>query len=247
MMNSKMILLSLRFRLFENVDLSRVPGLAKFRAAVDAIQDRRNKTAIKLVYLTASWPSEVVTEVSPADRGRTSPYGRFLTWGFQDIAGEKAFVISLMCPRRKAKAGTGDRVVRRAVGIPVRPLYEPWTRDLIYWVRDHGGKLSVELTQQRLGQIVRQELSELSHRISTKSLRQYRLVHLAKHYDFEPYDLTAYAGRSLCSGPVRMLISRRMDIHSRSALRDYFPKLLRPIYEVAPSRYTQSLESETED
>jgi hypothetical protein len=227
--------------------LSRVPGITRFRAAVDAIRDRRNKTVVKLVYLMACRPSEVVTRVSPADCGKTSPYGRFLTWGFQDIAGEKAFVISLTCARRKAKAEIGDRGVRRLVGLPINPAYEPWTKDLLFWMRDHDRKLSIELTQQRLGQIVRRELSELDPSISTKSLRHYRLTHLAKYYDFEPYDLIAYAGWSLRSRPVMGLFSRRMEIQAHSALRHYLPKLLRPIYEVDPSPYTRSLESETVD
>lgn len=228
-----------------------VPELPKFRAAVESIRIRRDSILVKAIYLTACRPCEIITDASPSDivNSKTSPYGRFVNISFKDIRGYKAFLINMVVAKRHRKAKEEeDRKVRKIIALPVDPQYEPWTPDLMYWCRDHNGVLAFHMTEQRVNQIVKANLRGLDRHISTKSLRHYRISHLAQYYDFQPYDLTAFAGWSYRGAFGSRQPSGQLDTYLHLGFGDYFIKLCKPLHELAPTQYSKSLLSiESED
>lgn len=220
-----------------------VPELPKFRAKVEAIRHRRNSILIKTIYLTACRPCEILLDASPSDitNNKTSPYGQYVRTTFREIAGNKAFLINMVVAKRHRKAkAEEDRKVRKIIALPVNPDWEPWTPDIIYWIRDHG-KLPFSLTEQHTNVIVKAELSGLDRNISTKSLRHYRISHLAEYYDFDAFDLVSFAGWSYRGAFGSRQSVGQLDTYLHPSLRHYFVKLCKPLHEITPTQYSKSL------
>ena len=148
---------------------------------------------------------------------------------------EKALlIISAIAKRRlQTKNQKEQGFIPKVIAIPVMPNYEPFTEELLKWITQHG-TLSFPLTRRSVHRIVKQNLRRLDPKVSPQSLRQWRIAHLAEKYQFDPYDLTAYAGWNVkhSFGPIKMPFNPQLDVHMHNAWRSYFPKLLKPLKEV---------------
>lgn len=232
------------------LDLSRdVPELKVFREKVDSLKDREHRTLIKLIYLTASRPCELVTKVSPSQfqhkdgTKKTEAYGTSLDSSFETLDKEKALVIKMVAARRRLRTKGEDKKVYKYIALPVNLKYEPWTLSILNWGIKNGGKLGIDLTEARLSQIIREELSGFDRKINATSLRNYRIAHLAEYYHFEPYDSIVYAGLTVKSTFGSFEIpTRQLDDYYRLHYRKYFPKLLIPINSFIKPLTEQTLE-----
>lgn len=222
-----------------------VPPIHVFRDAVNQITSQRDAAAIKLLYLTASRCSEVCTKVTPYELAnrKTKPYGRYLQFKFADFETrqdekEKILLLQLAVAKRTKKVEEGKmRLALKIVGLPCNPVYEPWTVDLLKFIRDQApqkkveDRLQVDLTRMSVQNIVRRNLGRFFPRIHPHSLRHYRITHLITDYGFNPYQITAYTGWSLKStfGAMGVQVSSNLDIYAHLQWRDYVQKLLKPI------------------
>jgi len=109
----------------------RTPDYRSFREAVDAIPDRRYRTLIKRIYLTAARVSEVITKVTPYEEGHgaTHPYGRYLDWSLVDYESEgvreKALLVQMAVAKRRRKREGKERQAYKMVVLPTSLCYEP--------------------------------------------------------------------------------------------------------------------------
>jgi hypothetical protein len=126
------------------------------------------------------------------------------------------------------------KVVVKAVALPCKPEYEPWTMDLLKWIREKG-KLSVDFTRKTVWSYTREGLAKILppkslHNIKNP-LRHFRISHLISYYGFQPYDITAYSGWTIRGTfqSMGMSVSGNLDFYAHLAWRQYFPSLLKPI------------------
>ncbi|MHC3129846.1 MAG: site-specific integrase [Candidatus Bathyarchaeota archaeon] len=218
----------------------KVPDFKRMREYIEHIPKKRDRVLIKTMYLGAFRVSEITTKVSPSDT-KTHAYGRHLTWKIADFKvnrrrKEKALLITSAIAKRRlqTKKQKARGFIPKVIGIPVMPNYEPFTEELLRWGVKHWS-LSFPLTRRSVHRIVKQNLRRLDPKVSPQSLRHWRLTHLVTHYQFDPYDLTAYAGWSLQHGfgvTGGMAVSPQIDAYMHSAWQKYFPKLLKPITEL---------------
>lgn len=126
------------------------------------------------------------------------------------------------------------KVTVRVVGLPILPLYEPWTLALTRWIQKHH-KLSFDLTRRRFTQILRENLSSILPKIDKRNrrnpLRHWRINHLLEYYHFDPMELTNYVGWSISSTyrQTGIPVSSNLDDYIHFRWQAYFPKLLKPI------------------
>lgn len=200
----------------------------RFREAVDSILSVRDQNLIKLLYLTSARPSEICTRTTPSElRNRASkPYGRQINWSFGTFKKEKdVLLIKVVLAKRRQSLPS-----YKIIALPIHPGFEPWTVDLLRRITQNK-KLEFDLTRVTVNRIVKENLSPLLDReIRAKDLRQLRLEHLAKLYDFDHFDLEAVNGFNVKKN---LLLVENTDEKIKtllqSAWRRYFPKLLRPI------------------
>jgi hypothetical protein len=97
--------------------------LEKFRAFVNQISDPRDSCLIKMLYLTASRASELLTKAAPWDllHKKTKPYGIYLKFAFQNFeispakppdklaVNEKVFLITQAVAKRTKKTKKGKK------------------------------------------------------------------------------------------------------------------------------------------
>ena len=206
-----------------------IPEFRKFREVVDHILPLRNQTLIKTLYLTAARVSEIVTKTPPWERihGQTKPFGKYMDDAIRDFGKEKVFLLKIAQTKRRGKLKAKDF---RMVALPCYPKYEPWTLDLMKY-RVNNKRSSFDLTRQRVGQIVKKELHMLDSNVNPNKLRTYRIAHLVEEYGFDQYDLMAYLGMQIKTSP-KLTELNIIDTSPDSAWKRYFPKLLKPIYEL---------------
>ena len=219
-----------------------VPEFKKMREHMEHIPKRRDRVLIKTLYLTAARASEIVTKVNPCDleKNQTHPYGKYMSWELADFqtsngSKEKALLITLATAKRrlKTKEQKEQGFIPKVIAIPCMPYYEPFTEELLRWLAK-GNTLSFPLTRRSIYRIVKQNLMNLEPKVKPHSLRHWRITHLVEKYQFNPYDLTAYAGWSVrhSFGAVGIPVTPQLEIYYHSAWQYYFPKLLKPIQEV---------------
>ena len=216
-----------------------VPEFIRFRKTIEKIRSPRDRNMFKLIYLCAARQNEVCNKVTREDN--TKPYGNFLTWEITKFKAPKdTFVIKVAILKRKTKDPSSPKF--RYVALPTDPLYEPWTVDLIKYMKQQAIEketsltLQVNLTRQRVYQIIRDRIypkfgikpnRELHF---CNILRHYRLSHLVSEYNFGIMDLVAYAGWSVKAAAGRMGIAAgQSHLYLHLKWRKYYPKLLIPL------------------
>jgi hypothetical protein len=213
--------------------LKGIPEFRKFREVVDNIRILRNRTLIRMLYLTASRVSEIVTKTSPWERkhGQTKPFGNYLDFGFTDFKNVKVLLIKIALSKRRGKLKAKDF---RVVALPCKLEYEPWILDILKYIQARkmeNKRPSFDLTRQRVGQIVKKELHMLGSNVNPNKLRTYRIAHLVNEYGFDQYDLMAYLGMQIRTSP-KLTELGIIDTSPTSAVSRYFSKLLKPIHRV---------------
>lgn len=219
--------------------MPQVPEFKRMREHIDHIYKKRDRVLIKTLYLTALRVSEIVTEVTRYDqeKGWSQAYGRYLDFSiayYQVNRNHKEPVLLITAATAKRKLKTKEEKERgfipKVIALPCKPIYEPYTEELLRWIQKHR-TLSFPITRRRVLQIVKENLKELDPNVRTHSLRHWRITHLVTQYQFDPYDLCAYAGWSLKHGfgTVGVPVSPQLDVYMHSAWQNYFPKLLKPI------------------
>lgn len=127
------------------------------------------------------------------------------------------------------------KISLKVVALPTSGKYEPWTIDLLKWIKTNKGKLNFDLTRVRFWQILRENLSAIlpkkDKRNMRNPLRHFRISHLIEYYGFDPYDLTSYVGWTIRStfGQLGISASPNIDAYAHLRWRMYYPKLLKPI------------------
>lgn len=120
------------------------------------------------------------------------------------------------------------RIFFKVIALPTSPEYEPWTKDLLQYI-SKTGSLTFNITRQRLWQIVKQHLSKLDSHVHPHTLRHWRISHLLENYNFDPTQITLYAGWTFRStfGMMGINASANLDTYLHLQWKNYFPKLLR--------------------
>jgi integrase len=213
--------------------MSGASDFRNFREAVDHILSMRDRTLIKLLYLTAARPSEVCTKTTPSElRSRaTKPYGISMNWQLDKFKKEKDVLLIKVALAQRRQSLPSHKII----ALPIHPDFEPWTLDLLKRI-GRNKKLEFDLTRVTVNKIVRERLSPLLGReIRAKDLREFRLEHLANLYDFDPYDLAAIAGLNLKKNLILIdKAAKKTETLTRLALDRYLPKLFRPLAELRP-------------
>jgi len=206
---------------------------SRFRRAVDHVSSVRDRVLIKLLYLTAARPSEICTRTTPSElRNRaTKPYGISMNWQLGKFKKEKDVLLIRVALAKRRQSLPSNKII----ALPMHPDFEPWIIDLLKRI-ERNKKLEFDLTRVTVNKIVKENLSPLLGRvIRAKDLRQIRLEHLAKLYDFNHFDLEAVSGINVKK---KLLLvenadEKRIETLLHSAWRRYFPKLLKPINDLA--------------
>lgn len=198
--------------------MSLVPEIKAFRKRVNKIGNKRDAVLIKVKYLTASRVSEIITTVSPSDREATKPYGTFLKWRLDNYEDQKALILKMAVAKRKK-----EEVIFKNIGLPCARQYEPWTVDLLKYIKATGS-VAFGITRQRVRQIIRRYFPEsIGSKKRKNILRHYRLTHLSDFYGLSAEELITYAGWTF-SGQFR---SGQLDTYLHLDWGKYFPKLLK--------------------
>lgn len=129
-----------------------------------------------------------------------------------------------------------DRIHYKAIALPCHPTYEPWTLDLLHYLKEEKtDHLSFNLTRERLRQIYRENLKDIlpppSPRSLKNMLRHYRISHLVEYYNFNAAQLTNYVGWTFKYTSALQGIegSSSIDAYLHLTWRSYFYNLLKPI------------------
>ncbi|MCJ7631359.1 hypothetical protein MUP77_03000, partial [Candidatus Bathyarchaeota archaeon] len=94
-----------------------VPSISDFRECVDAIPSEKAKYIIKLVYLTGSRPSELVTKTCPSDLSSVvkKPYGRYKEGDLVSHTKPYGQYMKIEMQNFKYKSPTGEPKVEKAL------------------------------------------------------------------------------------------------------------------------------------
>jgi len=183
------------------------------------------QTGLKFQYLTGARVSEVCGKWALTT----------MDYSVEEFEGEEAILFVLKTAKRKGK--------RRAVALPLRRIYEPWSREVLEYLEalppgpafpwstwtqwNYARRAFAGLEYQvdsykhpRIKQLVQEHERELR----THGLRHIRARELIITYGFTSVQLATYMGWSLKDA---LGGSRMMDRYVSLQWRDYFPKLLR--------------------
>jgi len=211
--------------------------MMKFRECVDNIQSLQHRDFVKLAYLTAARVSEITTKANRYDMQHgflKQVYGEHLEWKFEDYVEntikEKCLILTLATAKRKPLT-KDETFVKKVIALPCDPKYEPWTIDLLRRMKTtKEQKLSFDICRATGWNICKRYLKPLDPKVHTHSLRHWRISHLVNLYNFEPYDVVAYAGWTTKTVFGQMgLATGQLDIYLSLSWRKYFPRLLKPI------------------
>lgn len=210
------------------------PTFSDFRKIVNSIPAWKEATVCKILYLLALNRSEIVTKINPDElnRKKSDAYGRYAkvrieTWKKKDFQ-EKVLVSSTAVAKR-SKRGKSQAIIFKHVGLPTHPVFEPWSRDLLMWIKMKG-TLMIEATGQTVNNWVKYALRRWIPNVTANKLRQYRINHLITEYNFNSYEVATYAGYEYKTalGAIGIHFSQ-LNIPNHLRWRTYFRKLLVPI------------------
>jgi hypothetical protein len=121
------------------------------------------------------------------------------------------------------------------VAIPCIMDFEPWCADLLYWIRDHDGKLCFDLTRQSVFKIIKRELG-----YHPDHLRQIRVSHLVDYYGFPGEQIPLVTGWSMKTGYgiLGQKVSPMVNIYLHSQWKEYIRKLLVSLDVIKSARYS---------
>ncbi len=137
------------------------------------------------------------------------------------------------------------KVKTKTIAIPLSAEYEPWSYDMLkYLNRKYQGKIPqsipFDLSRQQLRFIYRETLKEVlpppDPHSAKNPIRHYRIEHLIDYYHFEPADVTLYTGwtpKTAFAQQGAIGGSDNLDAYYHGQWKKYFPKLLRPISQIA--------------
>lgn len=161
-----------------------------------------------------------------------------MTWKLQDFKADdseniKALVLSMPIAKRCKKKEGKEYLTYKEIALPCNPSFEPWTMDLLKWIQKNQAKedsLRFQVTRNTVRSTVIKHLYNLNPQVHCHSLRHWRLTHLVTYYNFDPYDLTQYAGWTFVGAFGKgQGASGMLDSYINLSWKRYFPKLLRSI------------------
>jgi len=136
-----------------------------------------------------------------------------------------------------------QKVKMKLVPIVCDAAAEPWSIDILKWIRDQKPKnneavdkcLRFNFCEMTAQNIVKKCLRQLDPKIHPHSLRHYRVTHLIKSYGFSPYQISCFTGWSLTSvtAQMGMRASSNVEIYAHLKWKDYIDLLLVPLSEVS--------------
>lgn len=156
----------------------------------------------------------------------------FLLYGQKDLL-EKVKKGEVQVDPLLVKALLG-KINLKAIALPCDPKYEPWTIDLLKYIKQKG-RLSFPIQRHTFWEHTREALKDLLPAKSLHTvknvLRHYRIQHLINYYGMEPYEITAYTGWTISGtfGQMGIAVSSNIDAYAHLKWRQYFPRLLKPI------------------
>jgi len=130
----------------------------------------------------------------------------------------------------EAFSGQPEKVRMRVVPIPVSIEYEPWIYDVLKWYKDQKTH-SFRFTEMTAQNIVRRNFRKLNPAINPRLIRKFRIAHLMKNYDFNPYQIAIFTGSSLSPvfKSIGMEAPSSKDSYYKKQLVDLIEKLLVPL------------------
>lgn len=123
------------------------------------------------------------------------------------------------------------KIYEKTIPIPINPKYEPWSKDIIQYIL-RNGVLRFDITDGMARSIARKYLKKLfGDWFRFHSLRHIRISHLIQYYNFDPYEISTFAGWSFRTAFAGMGIqaSPMLDIYAHLSLNRIVAKLLVPL------------------
>jgi hypothetical protein len=216
---------------------SNAPTFSNFRKIVDSIPASKEATVCKILYLLALNRSEIVTKINPHElsRKKSDAYGRYAKVRIETYREEnflEKVLLSTTAVAKRSKRGKSQAIIFKYVGLPTHPGFEPWSIDLLRWIKLKG-TLKIEATGQTVNNWVKYALRRWIPNVTANKLRQYRINHLITEYHFDSYEVATYAGYEYKTALGAMGIHfSQLNIPNHLRWRTYFRKLLVPITDI---------------
>ena len=152
-----------------------------------------------------------------------------------EAEGRPVAVFWIVGAKLKAGAEEGLQVEPRPVALPLEEEYEPWTSELVSFIQKRGPGQVFRYSDTTLYRAARKAFQGLQYKIrigrhfkmkplATHGLRHIRSQELINTYNFDTFDLVAYAGWS----PEAANIPSIMQRYTALEWRRYIGKLFRP-------------------
>ena len=144
----------------------KVADFRRMREVIEHITKKRDRILIKTLYLTAARVSEIVTKVGAYDleHKQTKAYGKYLDFKAEKFQVnrrhiENVLLITGATAKRKLKTKQEQEqgYIPKVIALPVNPVYEPFTEELLRWIQTHH-TLSFPITRNWVYKIVKKNL-----------------------------------------------------------------------------------------
>lgn len=126
------------------------------------------------------------------------------------------------------------KIYFKTIGLPLNPAYEPWSLEIIKYIRRQG-ILRFDVSDRQVRKIGAKYLKKLfGERFRIHDLRHLRTTHLVSLYQFDPYEVASFTGWSIRTafGGIGIGVSPMMDIYTHLAWQRYIKKMFVPIHEL---------------
>lgn len=224
-----------------------LPAIKSVRERIEQAEPKETKYCFMASYLFCARISEIIGRTSPSDLKKTrarGPKGSDVRTDIFEVGSLKEEVAIFTI--NTAKRGG----LERKIALPLNPKYEPFTKQLLKYFREHENSKVFPFTRQKAWEyskivfeglrysIENYVLSEYENGIRvnkipikshyrkfrTHALRHIRAAELIEFYGFDGYDLSVYGGWTLRS---MMGVGSAMSRYAHLQWRKYFPKLLK--------------------